>query len=143
MDILNSITLSEFPLKLIYLLDLIYFEGPLLSIFLNEHQEFYLYYWSGVDSICHRWLVSRVSKQSLNKHINGELSLHDLVINPIDGFHYVIDINNDIEIINTQWLLPKYLPDSYISEEDSYFDTSLMNPESGENDLRLLNSLLK
>lgn len=49
MDEINSITLNEFPLKLTYLLDLIYFEGPLASVFLNEYQEFYLYYWSGSD----------------------------------------------------------------------------------------------
>lgn len=143
MDILNSITLNKFPFKLTYLLDLIYFEGLLASVFLNEYQEFYLYYWSSVDSICNKWLVSRVSNQSLYRHINGELSLHDLIINSFDGFYYVIDINNTLEVINTQWLLPKNLPDSYIPEEDSDFDTSLMNPKSGENDLRLLNSLFK
>lgn len=66
-----------------------------------------------------RWLVSKVSNESLYKYINGELSLHDLIINPIDGFHYVIDTNNDIEIINTQWLLPKYFLNSYIPSKDS------------------------
>lgn len=52
MNKLNSITLSKFSLKLTYLLDLIYFKDSLVSVFLNEQQEFYLYYWLSVNSIC-------------------------------------------------------------------------------------------
>jgi hypothetical protein len=140
MDTLISCSLNKFPLNLKYIADLIYFEGPLLSVCENEAQETYLYCWSDVNSVYNRWLVFRVTKNSLQDYLLGKVSLRDLILNPVDGFHYAIDIDNDLEVKNTFWILPENLPDSYIPEEDSYHDPSLLNPEQGEEDIKLIES---
>ncbi|HAN73751.1 MAG TPA: hypothetical protein DCQ51_20680 [Planktothrix sp. UBA8407] len=140
MNTLNGCPLNKFPLNLQYVADLIYFDGPLVSLLENESGESYLYCWSDVNSVYNRWLVFRVTKNSLQDYLLGKLSLRDLILNPVDGFHYAIDIDNDLEVKNTFWILPENLPDSYIPEEDSYHDPSLLNPEQGEEDIKLIES---
>ena len=120
--------------------DLIYFDGPLVSLLENESGESYLYCWSDVNSVDNRWLVFRVTKNSLQDYLLGKVSLRDLILNPVDAFHYAIDIDNDLEVKNTFWILPENLPDSYVPEEDSYHDPSLLNPEQGEEDMKLIES---
>ncbi|CAD5954631.1 hypothetical protein PCC9214_02779 [Planktothrix tepida] len=142
MNLLNGCSLNKFPLHLQYVADLIYFDGPLLSLFENQSGESYLYCWSDVNAVYNRWLVFRVTKNSLQNYLQGQVSLRDLILNPVDGFHYAIDIDNDLEVKNTFWVLPENLPDSYVPEEDSYHDPSLLNPERGEEDIKLIKNLI-
>ena len=76
----------------------------------------------------------------MQDYLLGKVSLRDLILNPVDAFHYAIDIDNDLEVKNTFWILPENLPDSYVPEEDSYHDPSLLNPEQGEEDMKLIES---
>jgi len=140
MNTLNGCPLNKFPLNLQYVADLIYFDGPLVSLLENESGESYLYCWSDVNSVDNRWLVFRVTKNSLQDYLLGKVSLRDLILNPVDAFHYAIYIDNDLEVKNTFWILPENLPDSYVPEEDSYHDPSLLNPEQGEEDMKLIES---
>ena len=140
MNTLNGCPLNKFPLNLQYVADLIYFDGPLVSLLENESGESYLYCWSDVNSVDNRWLVFRVTINSLQDYLLGKVSLRDLILNPVDDFHYAIDIDNDLEVKNTFWILPENLPDSYVPEEDSYHDPSLLNPEQGEEDMKLIES---
>ena len=140
MNTLNGCPLNKFPLNLQYVADLIYFDVPLVSLLENESGESYLYCWSDVNSVDNRWLVFRVTKNSLQDYLLGKVSLRDLILNPVDAFHYAIDIDNDLEVKNTFWILPENLPDSYVPEEDSYHDPSLLNPEQGEEDMKLIES---
>ena len=130
MEEIKGYKLDKFPQEnLTKMRDLVYFDGPLLSYFKSRSGDNYLYYWCDVDENYNRWLIFRVSDQSLNRYLNGELSLLDLMKNPSDGFFYSVDIDNDLEYHNILRVLPKDLPASYLPEQDSYFDASLSDNE--------------
>jgi hypothetical protein len=102
--------------------DLIYFDGPILSQFKNASGEHYLYCWSDVDEEYNRWLVFRVTTQTLNLYLAGKVSLRDLLLNPIDGFLYSVDIDDDWQYHNLQMVQPIHLPLPYLPDTDSYYD---------------------
>ena len=53
--------------------DLLYHEGPLLSVFKDELTDaFYFYKWSDCDEIAHRWLVFKVSTPHLSAFLDGD-----------------------------------------------------------------------
>ncbi|EDN65617.1 hypothetical protein BGP_0795 [Beggiatoa sp. PS] len=64
MQEITGYLLEHFPLNLRDIVDLIYFDGPLLTLFENEYGDSYLYYWCDVDEQCNRWLVFRVTKKN-------------------------------------------------------------------------------
>lgn len=106
--------------------DLLYHEGPLLSLFRDKVQlsEFYLFKWADCDENCNRWLVFKSSSESLRGFLYKEYSLLQLVDkNP---FVFLIDIDEDLNhvrqyIANTSSLPPVYLPSANsFFNEDSY-----------------------
>lgn len=102
--------------------DLIYFDGPILSQFKNARGDNYLYCWSDIDERYNRWLVFRVTNQNLNFYVTGKVSLRHLILNPIDGFVYSVDIDDDFQYHNVQIVQPTHLPKTYLADEDSYYD---------------------
>ena len=59
--------------------DLISFEGPLLSHYVRDKGDDYLFYWVDSDENDNRWLALRVSLSNLQKYIGKELSLRQLI----------------------------------------------------------------
>ena len=74
--------------------DLIFFEGPLLSHYVSEKGDDYLFYWVDRDEADNRWLVLRVSLANLQKYIAKELTLLQLIESPNDGYLYTVDVDN-------------------------------------------------
>lgn len=101
--------------------DLVYFDGPLLALFKNEHGDSYLYHWCDVDDSNNRWLIFRVDDRDLNRFMSSKLSLHQLVLNPPDGFLVSADVDNDRHYHNLHLLTPQDLPDDYVPESDSLY----------------------
>lgn len=129
---------NKFPIDLTYLVDLSYFDGSLLSVFKSEYGDFYIYNWCDVDDQFNRWLVFRVKRKSLIKYLEGELSLRDLVLYPIDGFQYLLDIDDHLNVKNTYVVQPDNLPASYIPEQNSYYNELQLNSESLEEDKEII-----
>ncbi len=69
MEKIEGLKLDKFPIKLNFLIDLFYFEGALLSLFKNDNDDNYLYYWFDVDENYNRWLIFRLSKSDLKSYI--------------------------------------------------------------------------
>ncbi|MEA5620479.1 hypothetical protein VB711_21920 [Cronbergia sp. UHCC 0137] len=109
-----------------------------MSVFKSEHGDFYIYNWCDVDNQFNRWLVFRVTRKSLIKYLEGELSLQDLVLSPIDGFQYLLDIDDNLDVKNTYVVQPHNLPKSYISGKNSYYSDLQLNPESLEEDKEII-----
>lgn len=129
---------NKFNLNLKVIVDLIYFDGSLLSLFENEYGDSYLYYWCDVDDFHNRWLVFRVSKVILKRYITGKTTLRELILKPVEGFLYSLDIDNNLEIKNTYLIQPENLPDIYIPGEKSYYDFSNLNNATMEQDKFLI-----
>lgn len=138
MEQLIGFKLSKFPLTLRSIVNLEYFDGPLLSLFENEYGDSYLYSWCDVDNLYNRWLVFRVAQITLKLYIEGQVSLHELIVNPVDGFLYSLDIDNDLQVKNTYLILPENLPAIYLPETDSYYELSDLNRETAEEDRLLI-----
>ena len=103
--------------------DLITFDGPLLSHYVSPKGDDYLFYWVDSDDIDNRWLVLRVSLANLQKYIGRNLTLRELIENPNDGYLYVVDVNNDIHYHDVKLVQPSALPEEYLPEADSYYDS--------------------
>jgi hypothetical protein len=122
METLKGFRLDKFPLQLEHLTDLIYFDGPLLSLFENRFGEHYFYCWCDVDEHCHRWLVFRLSDEQLRNYLMQQISLRDLTLNPVEGLVYCLDIDNQVQYQNIYLLRPSNLPEAYIPDTESYYD---------------------
>jgi hypothetical protein len=122
MQTITGYQLDTFPLQLRGIVDLIYFDGPLLTLFENEYGDYYLYYWCDTDSDCHRWLVFRVTRLLLRLYVTQKLSLRELILKPVDGFLYAIDLDDNLQGKNICLVHPNHLPQVYVPGEDSYYN---------------------
>ena len=83
-------------------------------------------------------MVFRVKRKSLIKYLEHKLNLRDLVLSPIDGFQYLLDIDDDLNVKNTYVMQPDNLPESYIPGKNSYYNDLQLNPESLEEDKEII-----
>jgi uncharacterized protein DUF6575 len=120
---LRGTRLDHFPLgDLNKVTDLIHFEGPLLSLFRNNGGDKYLYYWCDSGNDTNRWLVFRVSDRELDSYLTKRATLQDLLLSPSDGFIYVADIKENMDIASVYILDPRELPSDYNADENSYYE---------------------
>lgn len=112
--------------------DLIYFEGPLLSHYVSDKGDDYLFYWVERDEQDNRWLALRVSLANLQKYINKELSLRQLIDSPNDGYLYCFDVDNNINYHNVLLVQPADLPADYLPASDSYYEFEPVPAEDAE-----------
>lgn len=122
MQTLTGYQLDTFPLQLRGIVDLIYFDRPLLTLFESEYSDYYLYSWCDTDSDCHRWLVFRVTRLLLRLYVTQKLSLRELILKPVDGFLYAIDLDDNLQSKHLYLVHPNHLPEAYIPGMDSYYD---------------------
>jgi len=122
MQTLTGYQLDTFPLQLKGIVDLIYFDGPLLTLFENESGDYYLYFWCDTDSDGHRWLVFRVTRLLLRLYVTQQRSLRELILKPVDGFLYVVDLDDNLQSKHLYLVPPNHLPEAYIPGMDSYYD---------------------
>ena len=103
--------------------DLLYHEGPLLSVFKDALSDnFYLYKWSDCDEKAHRWLVFKVSVKRLKAFFDKQTSIQQLILD--QPFSYFIDLDNRFEPINIALVATDRMPKSYLPDKDSYFDAT-------------------
>ena len=113
----------NFDIKnLIKVSDLIFFDGPLLSHYISQRGENYLFYWVDVDDIANRWLIIRTDIFTIQEYLDKKITLYDVITNPNDGFVYLIDIDDDTNFSNCQIVQISQLPDDYIPAEDSFYN---------------------
>lgn len=148
---IRSFRLDNFPLKLKIVTDLIYFDGPLLTLSENESGDSYLYYWCDADENYNRWMILRLGNADLTSYIFKRLSLKDLILSPVDGFVYIADIDDELRYNNVWLIQPDKLPEQYIPEGDSFYDFESESDEDSRllllnhifHDKKLADSLLK
>ena len=113
----------DFPFdNIIKVADLIYYDGPLLSHYINNKGDNYLFYWVDVDNKFNRWLFFRTDLYTLQKYIQKQISLYEIVSNSNDGFVYFVDIDNKINYFNCMIVLSKNIEEQYLPEKDSFYE---------------------
>ena len=101
--------------------DLLYHEGPLLSVFKDYSSDnFYLYKWSDCDEKANRWLVFKVSTESLRAFFDKKISLRQIILDL--PFSYFLDLDNALDPLSIIIVSTQNMPKNYLPEQDSYFD---------------------
>ena len=121
-----NITINGFNInfdfsKLIKVSDLIYFDGPLLSHYMGNNGENYLFFWVDADDNYNRWLVLRTDISSIQQYLDRKVNLRSLVMNPDDGFVFSVDIDDDMNYSNIKVVPIDELPEKYFPTEDSFY----------------------
>lgn len=111
--------------ELVRLGDLVFFEGPLLTLFKSiSTNSCFLFDWvdRGVNS--NRWLIYKVSPTALLKFINEQISHLELFESNPDKKFYVIDIESG-HLLKDYSLIEIYnVPFEYVPNNDFYFAQS-------------------
>ncbi len=126
METLKGKVISDFALqdKLVRIVDVVNFEGPLLTLYKNTANErLFLYDWIDQDENLNRWLIYRCKPIKLWEFINKKISHFDL-FNMKNGVCYVLDIDKYLHIENVVKMDIEALPTIYFPEKEAYFEIS-------------------
>lgn len=116
-----SIKIKDFS-KLKKVADLIYFDGPLLSHYVTEKGDNYLFYWIDEDDECNRWMVIRTDYDNIKRYINHQITLLDVLTTPTDNIVYTMDVDNAGNYHNFQVHALEDLPEDYLPTSDSFYE---------------------
>lgn len=106
----------------IWVEDLVYFDGPLVSLIKESTTQDYIYIF--VDSgQLNRWLAVPAARDSLIRYRERSLSLRKFVENA--EILYLVDIDGDGEYKALYRCEISDIPPDYLPDEDSFFDSSL------------------
>ncbi len=105
--------------------DLLFYEGPILSHFIDSKGNNYLFYWVDFDSHYNRWLIWKITEYQIYKYIKGEISLNTLLLEKNKDYLFSVDIDNNLNYSNIKILDFDEIPQVYIPEENTYFDVRL------------------
>jgi hypothetical protein len=112
--------------------DLIYYDGPLLSLYKNPLNDRYLSYWCDLEDGLNRWLFFRVSEKRLNSYLEKEITLRDLILGPVEGTLLCVDVDADDRFTSILLLTPEDLPSVYIPKPNTYYDFTPVVAETSE-----------
>lgn len=107
--------------KLIKIADLIYFDGPLLSHYMSEKGDNYLFHWVDSDDKQNRWIVLRTDIITIQQYLEKKINLRSLTLEVNDGFVYSVDIDDDLNYTNIKAVPVEALPEDYIPTEESFY----------------------
>lgn len=101
--------------------DLIYFEGPLLSLFIdkNKPDTYYLYKWADNDETSNRWIITPIDSSVLRSFFKKEVSLKEIILN--NPICYCIDLDGDLTERVIYVCSSTDLPEGYLPSEDSFY----------------------
>lgn len=118
--------LPALPVALTRVRTLEYFEGDRIVEAHSSTGDTFLQVWFDTDGgDLTRWLVIRVSPVTVSRFLAKRVSLRDLVLNPSDGFLYVVDRNDDDEVVQTSFVEPRALPEDEVPSSSSYHTPTL------------------
>jgi hypothetical protein len=126
MEVLNNSIIeknsSVFKNTLVRVVDMLHFEGPLLTLFENpNHKTLYLLDWVDRDASANRWLIYRCNVPTLTKFIKSKIS-HNRLFFADEPICRVVDIDVNLEWIQLQIIDKKDLPTSYYPAKDAFFE---------------------
>jgi hypothetical protein len=117
-----GIKLFESPFRNhIKIADLLYYEGAILSHFVDEFDNNYLYYWIDFNENANRWLVFKFNKAYLSEYLNGIVTLKDFFYEQQNQFVFSVDVDKDYNYTNIRMFSPYELPEDYTPKSDSFF----------------------
>lgn len=122
MDVILKNELTYLPYRGLQLkCDLIDYEGPLLSHFLDGDNNNILYYWIDFDGEFNRWLVWKASDFLLYQYLKGKISLKELIEDKEKDFVFAVDTKENFEHAKVYQLTVLEINESYLPNNESYY----------------------
>lgn len=119
---ISGFKVFSLPDELNKLGDLMYFDGPLMSIYTNQQNEPFVFDWVEASEKYNRWLVYKVEKEVLADYIFGRKTHFELLNSPVNDIVFSIEKDSKGVISNCIVLSIKNLPYDYLPEYDLKFD---------------------
>ena len=117
------------PIGLEYVRTLEYFEGDLLVEARGSDGSTYLYSWVNSDRVCNRWLVSKVTREALERYLAGKCSLRTLILESLGEHLYLVDLDSEHRPRRVAAVTRDGLPADYLPSDNAYYDVSLAPQE--------------
>ena len=123
MEIINGFETQIFSLtKYHKVSDLIYFDGPILSHYINSEGDNFLLSWCDSNADLNRWLFCKVSLISIHEYLERKFSLKQLFEGLNENIIRLIDIDKNLEVVKTTLIEYQSLPESYKPKEGSFYN---------------------
>ncbi|RQW69056.1 hypothetical protein EBB56_18585 [Halomonas sp. YLB-10] len=103
--------------------DILYFDGPILSILKGSTTQDYFYYWCDADDRHNRWMILPVSREQIIEYKSSKITLLDICKNKKSVTF--VDINEELNPKKGIDVSLDSVPDDYLPPEESYFDIDL------------------
>jgi hypothetical protein len=102
--------------------DLIFFDGPLMSLFTNKEKgHFYIFDWVNSNQQFNQWIAYEVPLSRISKFMEGTLSHLDLMRHALHNEFILMDIDDNLNYYQRSTLTFEALPPSYLPKENTYF----------------------
>jgi len=121
MEKINGIKSLELGFEIKKIGDLLYEEGPILSHFINNRNEDFLFSWVDENEEFHRWMLFKISTEQLHLFFQEQLTIKNLIQSTIDGIVYFIDIDAALNYQNFTITTIPEIPVAYLPPKASYF----------------------
>lgn len=119
---INGFQIKEFPFSLKRVGDLMFYEGPLMSVLKDNAGNAYIQDWVDSNNTSNRWLLYQININQLSDYINRKTTHFNLINNPINDIIFIIDKNSQGSIENCFVCSPNRLPYEYIPDTNIEFD---------------------
>lgn len=102
--------------------DLIYYDGPLLSLFIDSDNPYiyYLYLWVDSDETSNRWIITQVNPASLKAFLYKQTPLRDMILS--NSICFCVDLGDNLTEKEVLVCSTTDLPQEYLPEQNSYYN---------------------
>jgi hypothetical protein len=94
--------------------DILYYDGPILSIYQTDKGEFLVYYWCESNYEVNRWLVFEINELEAKLLRNDAITITELV--RLRDFVFFVDVDSELKHKSIRKLHPVSIPPSYLPE---------------------------
>ena len=108
--------------------DLLYFEGPLLSLFIDKYNPdvYYLYKWTDRNETANRRLITQVRTAELRHFFDKKVTLKALLTkNPLT---FILDLDEKMKEKQILVCETDDIPKTYLPDGHSFFDENTFSP---------------
>lgn len=117
--------LGQLPRALKVVRELEAFEGPILSELSADGGGSYLEKWCSKDESKTRTLIVRTEQRAVVEYLAGRMTMLRLLMGPSDGVGFVVDRQNDDQIVAVYLQQLSQLPPGYLPKPTALHDSSL------------------
>lgn len=104
--------------------DLIYFDGPMLSLYKQDDGQDVLFAWLDCDERKNRWSVFPIDRDDLREYLLGNISLRSVC----QSVHSVFVFDTGIDCKRRNWMTINGYPDTYLPAHNSFLKPEIATP---------------